>query len=294
MSRNEDEREPDGPVAPIVVKVGGALLDHPASRSDFLDRFADAARLGTPFALVHGGGAAVDRHLDRLGIQTERRDGIRITPAAVMPEITAVLAGRVSTSLLADLRRRGVTATALRLADDEGIAVERLKCGFDPGAVGTVTGGSSALFGDLVATGRVPVVASIGMLADGTPVNVNADDAASGLARVLGARALLLLTDVPGVLDEHRNVIRRLEPATADHLIEGGVIAGGMIPKVRGAVDAAARSGCPVVIGGWSDPAVLADPLADTTVATIVLPPIGSPVVETCSTACHAPLQKSP
>ena len=90
------------------------------------------------------------------------------------------------------------------------------------------------------------------------------------------------------------DVIRRLEPATADHLIEGGVIAGGMIPKVRGAVDAAARSGCPVVIGGWSDPAVLADPLADTTVATIVLPPIGSPVVETCSTAFHAPHQKSP
>lgn len=285
----------DDPVAPIVVKVGGALLDDPASRAGFLDRFADAAGTGTPFVLVHGGGAAVDRHLDRIGVETQRRDGIRITPPSVMPEIAAVLSGRVSTSLLADLRRRGVTATALRLADDEGIVVERLECGFDPGSVGTVTGGSPALFGDLIATGRIPVIASIGMLSDGTPVNVNADDAASGLARVLDARALLLLTDVPGVLDENREVIRRLDPAAVDRLIEAGVIADGMIPKVRGGLHAAAQSGCPVVIGDWADPAVLADPLADTTVATVIPPPTISLAVETVPTTLATSLsQKTP
>ena len=290
--RHEDDRKPF--VAPTVVKVGGALLDDPAARSDFLDRFADAFRSGTPLALVHGGGAAVDRHLDRIGAETERRDGIRITPPSLMPEIAAVLSGRVSTELLADLRRRNVRSTALRLADDEGIVVERLKRAFDPGSVGTVTGGRATLFDEIIATGRVPVIASIGMLADGTPVNVNADDAASGLARVLDARALLLLTDVPGVLDERGTVIRRLEPATVDRLIRDGVIAGGMIPKVRGAVDAATRSGCPVVIGGWSDPAVLADPLGETTVATIVPPPTRSPAVEIVPTASHVSLQKSP
>ncbi|MHC4792716.1 MAG: acetylglutamate kinase [Planctomycetota bacterium] len=282
------------PVAPIVIKVGGALLDDPAARSDFLDRFAEAARIGTPLALVHGGGAAVDRHLDRIGVETERRDGIRLTPPTLMPEIAAVLSGQVGTSLLADLRRRHVAATAVRLADDEGIVVERLECGFDPGSVGTVTGGSSMLFDDLIATGRIPVIASIGMLSDGTPLNVNADDAASGIARVLGARALLLLTDVPGVLDEHGNVIRRLDFAAADRLIDEGVIAGGMIPKVRGAIDAAAQSGCPVVIGDWADPRVLADPLADTTVATVVPPPSPPSIVETVSTASQSPLQKTP
>ncbi len=277
----------ESPVEPIVIKVGGALLDDPVARFDFLDRFADAARLGTPLVLVHGGGAAVDRHLDRIGVETRRRDGIRVTPPTLMPEIAAVLSGQVSTSLLSDLRRRDVKATALRVADDEGIVVERLECGFDPGSVGTVTGGRPKLFGDLIATGRVPVIASIGMLTDGTPVNVNADDAASGLARVLGARALLLLTDVPGVLDERGEVIRRLESDAVDRLIDDGVIAGGMIPKVRGAVHAAAQSGCPVVIGGWADPAVLAEPLADSTIATVVPPPTHSPAVETVPTTLH-------
>jgi acetylglutamate kinase len=260
-------------INPVVVKVGGALLDTPDARSVFLDRFAEAANAGTPLALVHGGGAAVDRHLDRLGVVTERRDGIRITPPELMPEIAAILVGQVSTGLLSELRARGTIASALRLADDEGIKVERLNRNFDPGAVGTVTGGHATLLRSLIASGRVPLIASIGMLEDGTILNINADDAASGVARSVGARALLLLTDVPGVLDANGSVIRTLDSKAIKQAIRDGVITGGMIPKVEAALSAAADARCPVVIGSWSDARVLSHPLAADTIATSILPP---------------------
>ena len=258
---------------PVVVKIGGALLDDPTARGHFLDRLAFATGVGGRFVLVHGGGAAVDRHLARIGATTERIDGIRVTPHELMPEIAAILAGEVGTGLLADLRRRGVPSIALRLADDAGITTSLLPAAFDPGAVGTVTGGRATLLAGLVESGLLPVIASIGMLADGTAVNVNADDAAAGVAGALDAEALLLLTDVAGVLDGDGEVVRSIDDATFQRLVAAGTIRGGMIPKVRGALAAAATCGRPVVIGHWADPAVRAAPLAEDTVATIVHPP---------------------
>ncbi len=257
---------------PIVVKIGGALLDDATARPAFLDRLAAATAAGARVVVVHGGGAAVDRHLGRIGATTERIDGIRVTPHELMPEIAAILAGEVGTGLLSDLRRRSVPSIALRLGDDAGITTSILPVPFDPGAVGTVTGGRATLLASLVASRLVPVISSIGLLADGSPVNVNADDAAAGVAAAIDAEALLLLTDVPGVLDADRTVIRFLDAGTIESLIEDGTISGGMIPKVRGALVAAEAAGCPVVIGHWADPAVLAAPLAEETTATIVRP----------------------
>jgi len=257
---------------PVVIKIGGALLDDPDARRGFLDRLAAAALAGGRFLVVHGGGAAVDRHLDRIGAVTERIDGIRVTPHELMPEIAAILAGEVGTGLLADVRRRGVPGVALRLGDDPGITTSILPVPFDPGAVGTVTGGRATLLASLIASRLLPIISSIGLLVDGTPVNVNADDAAAGVAAAIDADALLLLTDVPGVLDADRSVIPRLDADAIESLIADGTISGGMIPKVRGAVAAATAAGCPVVIGHWADPAVLAAPLADETVATVILP----------------------
>lgn len=261
---------------PVVVKIGGALLDDPTARAGFLDRLALATGLGGRFVLVHGGGAAVDRHLARIGATTERIDGIRATPHDLMPEIAAVLAGEVGTGLLADLRRRGIASTALRLGDDAGIETALLPATFDPGAVGTVVGGRATLLAGLLASGLLPIIASIGMLPDGTPVNVNADDAAAGVAAALDAEALLLLTDVPGVLDADGEVVRSMDAVTFERLVADGIVRGGMIPKVRSAITAAAHAGRPVVIGHWADPAVLAAPLAAGTTATIVRPPASS------------------
>lgn len=256
--------------APVVVKIGGALLDAPDARAAFLDRLALAAGAGASIVLVHGGGGSVDRHLARIGVATERIDGIRVTPPELMPEIAAILAGQVGTGLLADLRRRRVPSIALRLGDDASIETSRLSGPIDPGSVGTVVGGRATLVAGLLASGLVPVIASIGLLADGTPVNVNADDAAAGIARALEATALLLLTDVPGVLGADGRVIPQLDETIFTRLVDDGTITGGMIPKVRGALAAARHSGSPVVIGHWADPAVLSAPLAADTIATVV------------------------
>ena len=130
----------DAPPRPIVVKVGGALLDD----DDALDAIAralaeaNAARPGS-LVIVHGGGTHVDRHLERIGARTERRDGIRVTPPALMPEIAAVLAGRVGTAIVARLRAAGAPAIGLRLGDG-GLARCRVSTrhGADVGAVGEV------------------------------------------------------------------------------------------------------------------------------------------------------------
>ncbi len=270
---NHPHRDPV--VRPLVVKVGGALLDDERARGSFLDRVRAAQTQGHDLVLVHGGGAAVDRHLRRVGVETERIDGIRITPPATMPEIAGVLAGDVGTMLVADLRRRGVTAVGLRLGDDPGIRTERLKADFDPGAVGTVTGGRADLIKLVLGTGATPVVASIGFLADGSPVNVNADDAAAGVAGALDAAALLLLTDVPGVLDAGERTIPELDAGRIELLLAAGTIRGGMIPKVRSALATAEATGTPVVIAHWADPVVLLDPLLATTTTTIQPSPIG-------------------
>ena len=253
---------------PMVVKVGGAILDDHLARIQFLSRVA-AAHRARPMVLVHGGGAAVDRHLERIGVRTERIDGIRLTPPDLMPEIAGVLVGQVGTMLVADLRRRGVAAVGLRVGDDEGIIIAPLTADFDPGAVGTVAGGRAALLSSILAAGRTPVLASIGFLPDGDPVNINADDAAAGVAAALDAGALLMLTDVPGVLDARKRTIPELDAERMASLIEEGTIHGGMIPKVRSAIANANASGTPVVIAHWSDEDVLDDPFAARSATTI-------------------------
>lgn len=246
-------------LGPVVVKVGGTLLDEPEKHRATLDGIvalhADAQRRGAGVVLVHGGGVLVDRHLARLGVTTERIDGIRVTPPDVVEEIVGVLAGRVNTRLVGLLAGSGARTVGLSLGDG-GLCASRKATHyrFDPGAVGEVVGGDPALVRTLLAGGFLPVVSSIGLDAHGGFLNINADDAAAAIARIVGASELVLLTDVPGVLDKGGAVIPELDGATIEALIADGTIGGGMIAKVRGALDAATRANVPVAIASWKDP----------------------------------------
>ena len=266
------KRSTDDPIT--VVKIGGTLLDDPEARRAFIAAVARASAAERRIVLVHGGGAAVDRHLDRIGVRTRRVDGIRHTPPELMPEIAAVLAGEVGTMLVSDLRAAGIPALGLRLGDDDGLEIARFEAASDPGAVGTVEGGTARLLEALLANGRVPAVASIGFLPDGSPVNVNADDAAAGIARALPADRLLLLTDVPGVLDAEGRTLPSLDAERIEHLVADGVIEGGMVPKVLGGLEVARSTGIPVVVGHWADPAVLLDDHAEARTTTILPPTV--------------------
>ncbi len=258
----------------FVIKLGGALLDDSPALSSLLDGVAAMHRAGPGCVLlVHGGGSAVDRHLARLGLETRKRDGIRLTPPEQMIEIAGVLRGSVNATLIAHLHARGVNAVGLSLADGATTEAQvTTQFDFDPGCVGEITSGDPRLIQTLLSAEFLPVVSSIAAARDGTLLNVNADDAAAALARILNASGLVFLTDVSGVHGSDGQSIQTLTTPEVEELISKRIITGGMIPKVRGALATAESIGVPVIITTWRDATVLPRLAAGESVGTSLLP----------------------
>jgi acetylglutamate kinase len=277
----------------LVVKVGGATLEDATTGPLVLDAIAAAARR-QPVVMVHGGGRAVDRQLARLGMETRRHEGLRITPPEQVEQIVGVLRGSENVRLVGGLLARGCGAVGLCLGDGGCVPTRKIEVGggVEIGLVGAVAwpegegDGRGGLLGTLVRAGFVPVVCSIGIEAEaggmgggGGPraLNVNADDAAAGAAQALvrdgvGVSALVLLTDVPGVLDAERRVIAELDGAAIARLVDAGVVTGGMLVKVRAAHATACAIGTPVVIASGSDAGSLAQLGSGAPVGTRVVP----------------------
>jgi acetylglutamate kinase len=243
-----------GVKAPVVIKLGGRALETPGA-----ERELGAALAATPGprVLVHGGGAEVSAWCARLGIEPRFLDGLRVTDAATLEVATAVLAGLANKRLVASLLEAGVDAVGLS-ALDGGIVTatphpdaERL------GEVGRVRSISPALLETLLAQGRVPVLASIA--AHGRRLlNLNADDLAAAIAAALGARALVLLSDTPGLILEGGRVAK-LSHAELDRARAHPDVQGGMRPKLE-AAQAAIEAGVPRVhIAAWQGPGTLGD-----------------------------------
>ena len=253
MTPFEKNGVPAGVAGPIVVKLGGRALDAPQALPELA---ADLAALGAPVVLVHGGGAEVTRWCERLGIAPRFEHGLRVTDPATLEVAVAVLAGLANKRLVATLRSTGVDAIGLA-ALDGGVVDTR----FHPqsnalGAVGAVAEVSPALLDTLLSQGRVPVLASIGAC-EGCLLNLNADDLAAALAVALRARALVLLSDVPGVVLDG-SVAARLSAEDAAAALAGPEVAGGMRPKLE-AARFALESGVPTVhLADWSGPKTLA------------------------------------
>lgn len=247
---------------PIVIKVGGTMVEDAATAPGLWKAVAELhQRHAAGVVVVHGGGKAVDRHLDRLGMTTERREGIRITPADQLDEIVSVLAGRVNKSIIVQFHRIGTRAVGLCLGDGDAVKTAKTtRYSFDPGRVGDVVEGSGrgdrGLLPVLLAAKFLPVLSSIGIDREGF-LNVNADDAAAGVARSIGASSLVLMTDVPGILDGAKKLIPTINAAGIEARIASGEITGGMIVKARAAAETAARIGAPVVILSGSGPSAL-------------------------------------
>jgi len=257
-----------------VIKIGGTTLE--AGSPALWKAIASVSREREGgVVLVHGGGKAVDRHLERIGLSTQRREGIRITPADQIDEIVGVLAGRVNKSLVGSLNTVGARAVGLCLGDGGVVrTVKTTRFAFDPGRVGecdTAAHGSASLLRLLLRERYLPVIASIGLDDAGHFLNVNADDAGAGLAAALGASALVLLTDVRGVLDGSKRIVHELTPSRIEQLIASGEVSGGMIPKVRAAAAVVTESGVPVVILSGDDGS-LAEFLAGNIVGTRIVP----------------------
>lgn len=262
--------------APIVIKLGGALLDDPDANAPFFQALAEFIQQDQSVVLVHGGGKSVDRHLELLGYKSEKREGIRITPPEQMREIAGVLAGQMNVRLVGLLRARGVNAVGLTLADgDTTTARKTQKFSFDAGRVGEITGGDMHLIQTLLRNGCTPIFSSIAMDSAGELLNVNADEAAAAIAKILSARLLVLLTDVAGVKDGAGKIIRALDREIVERLTQNGTITGGMLAKVRGALEASEQAGVPTLVAGWNDDDVLgklANTASETATGTLFLP----------------------
>jgi acetylglutamate kinase len=247
----------------VVVKLGGTTL---AEQRQVLAEVAAVARK-RPIVLVHGGGKRMTEWLDRLGIPSRFEGGLRITDPAALEVAAAVLRGVVNSELVAALRDAGCDAVGLSGVDGGLLIGQRIP---DVGLVATVVGVRRDLIDSLLVGGQVAVVAPLARDEEGLVCNVNADDAAAGLAAGLGARQLVLMTDVDGVRDANGRKLDSISAAEAEALIADGTIRGGMVPKVKAALKALAWDDAEAIISDGSAPDALVRSLEDPTFGTRV------------------------
>ena len=221
-----------------VIKLGGELLE-----DDAAVRTAAAAimRLASrePIAVVHGGGRAIDAELRQRGLTPRFADGLRVTDAATLDSVVAVLAGRTNTALVAAIGAQGGRAVGLTGADAKiGLAVKVAPLTtisgehVDLGLVGEPAENDVTLVADLLRLGYIPVIASVGITADGVLLNVNADTFAAHLAASLGARRLIVAGTTPGVLDGAGGTIPQLTGHDVEQLTASGTAHSGMVAKL--------------------------------------------------------------
>ncbi len=245
----------------VVVKLGGTTI---GEQSQVLADVATVARR-RPVIIVHGGGKRITEWLERLGVPSRFEGGLRVTDAQGLEVAAAVLRGVVNSELVAGLRDRGVDAVGLSGVDGGLLIAERIP---HLGLVASVAGLRRDLLDTILVGGQVPVVAPLARDADGIVCNVNADDAAAGIAAGLGARQLVLLTDVDGVRGSDGTKLDSLTVAEAEHLIDAGIIAGGMVPKIRAALTALDWEGAEAIIADGSAEHALERALTDPTFGT--------------------------
>ena len=222
----------------IVIKYGGSALDA-ASTDTILEDAAALQSVGVRVILVHGGGKEISALLERLQVETHFENGYRVTDQTVLETAEMALSARVNKSIVAALDRIGAKACGIS-GRDGGLITARQK---DKalGLVGTITKVDPRVLRTLLEGGFLPVVSPVSRGEDGGALNCNADDAARAVAQALGADRLIFLTDVGGILiDSHnsKTAVDHMDVKRAEELIDTGLIAGGMVPKVRGCIHA--------------------------------------------------------
>lgn len=233
----------------VVVKYGGHAMGDPALGAAFCQDIALLKQAGVNPIVVHGGGPQIAAMLERLGIKSEFRDGLRVTDKKTVEVVEMVLAGSINKQIVASLNAEGARAIGLCGKDGNMVLVEKAKrTVIDPdsniekiidlGFVGEPKTVDPTVLNTVSAGNLIPVIAPVCFGEDGKTYNVNADTFAGAIAESLDAKRLLFLTDVPGVLDKDGNLIKKLSIAQARELIADGTISGGMIPKVETCISA--------------------------------------------------------
>ncbi|MEM9570056.1 MAG: acetylglutamate kinase [Pseudomonadota bacterium] len=255
----------------IVIKYGGhAMVDETLSEA-FARDVVLLKHLGANPVIVHGGGPQIANLLDRLGIQSEFRDGLRVTDDATMEAVEMVLSGPINKSIVRAINAAGGKAVGLSGSDGDLMRVTKatrkkrdatseIEKVVDLGYVGEPEKIDISVVNALMESdkGIIPVIAPVGVGDDDRRYNVNADTAAGAVAAALQAKRLLLLTDVAGVLDKQGGLLREIRRDRVDTLMQDGTITGGMIPKLETAAKAVNMGvGGAVILDGRAKHALL-------------------------------------
>lgn len=232
----------------IVVKYGGNAMTDPELESSFARDIVLLKTVGLHPVVVHGGGPQVDSLLKQLGRESDRIDGMRVTDASTMEIVTMVLGGGVNKSIVNLINRHGGRAIGLTGTDGNLLRARKLLLDkkaddgqvkkIDLGLVGEVVSVKTDVLTLFIESNFIPVIAPLGVDEEGNTYNINADLVAGKVAEALKAEKLILLTNISGVMDANKKVMTGLSTQEVDHLIDTGVIYGGMIPKVSCALDA--------------------------------------------------------
>lgn len=255
----------------VVIKYGGHAMVDEALSEAFARDVVLLKHLGANPVVVHGGGPQIANLLDRLGIQSEFRDGLRVTDDATMEAVEMVLSGPINKSIVRAINAAGGKAVGLSGADGDLMRVSKatrttrdasseIEKVVDLGYVGEPEKIDISVLDALMGSEKaiIPVIAPVGVGEDGRRYNVNADTAAGAVAAALQAKRLLLLTDVAGVLDKQGKLMREIRRDQVDSLMHDGTISGGMIPKLETAAKAVNMGvGGAVILDGRAKHALL-------------------------------------
>lgn len=218
----------------IVIKCGGSTVE--SLSDEFFKGIKALQQLGKKPVIVHGGGPLIKKMLTELHIQSEMVNGLRKTTPEVMTVVEMVLSGSVNKELVRKLQKQGVYALGVTGCD--GLLLQAKAKDLPVlGLVGEIVKVNDTFLHDIIGLGAVPVISPIAAGIDGEDCyNINADTAASAVANALGAKQILFVTDVPGIL-KNNQLLTEVTPTELLHFIHDGTITGGMIPKVQAAME---------------------------------------------------------
>jgi acetylglutamate kinase len=267
----------------VVVKYGGHAMGEESLAKSFARDIVLMEQTAINPVVVHGGGPQIGEMLKRLGIKSEFAGGLRITDAATIEIVEMVLAGSINKQIVGFINEAGgkavglcgkdgnmvVARKATRSMVDPDSNIEKI---IDLGFVGEPEKVDTMVLEQILGRDLIPVLAPLATSKDGVTYNVNADTFAGAIAGALKAKRLLLLTDVPGVLDKSKSLIKELSADDARRLIADGTISGGMIPKVETCIYAleAGVEGV-VILDGKVPHAVLLELLTDHGAGTLMM-----------------------
>lgn len=259
----------------VVVKYGGAAMKDSTLKAGVVRDIVFMACVGIRPVVVHGGGPEINTWLTKLGIEPQFKNGLRVTDAPTMDVVEMVLVGRVNKELVSLINQAGGAAVGLCGKDGNLITARPQQGTDDVGFVGDVTNIEPGLVKALVEDGYIPVISSVASDETGQAYNINADTVAGELAAALNAEKLILLTDTRGILRDYTDpstLLPKLDIQTARQLIDEGIVAGGMIPKVKCCVRSLAQGvGAAHILDGRINHALLLEIFTDTGIGSMIV-----------------------